>query len=82
MHPNPAFRRVDAAQSLALVRARSFGILVAQGAEGPLASHIPFMLSEDGSFVEFHLVRNSAMARAIANAAPVRLIVDGPEGYI
>jgi transcriptional regulator len=82
MHPNPAFRRVDAAQSLALVRARSFGILVAQGAEGPLASHIPFMLSDDGSFVEFHLVRNSAMARAIADGAPVRLIVDGPEGYI
>lgn len=82
MHPNPAFRRVDAAQSLALARARSFGILVAQGAEGPLASHIPFMLSDDGSVVEFHLVRNSAMARAIADGAPVRLIVDGPEGYI
>jgi transcriptional regulator len=82
MHPNPAFRRVDAAQSLALVRARSFGILVAQGAEGPLASHIPFMLSDDGSVVEFHLVRNSAMARAIADGAPMRLIVDGPEGYI
>jgi transcriptional regulator len=82
MHPNPAFRRVDTAQSLALVRARSFGILVAQGAEGPLASHIPFMLSDDGSVVEFHLVRNSAMARAIADGAPVRLIVDGPEGYI
>lgn len=82
MHPNPAFRRVDAAQSLSLVRARSFGILVAQGAEGPLASHIPFMLSDDGSVVEFHLVRNSAMARAIADGAPVRLIVDGPDGYI
>lgn len=78
MHPNPAFRRVDAAQSLSLVRARSFGILVAQGAEGPLASHIPFMLSDDGSVVEFHLVRNSAMARAIADGAPVRLIVTAP----
>lgn len=82
MHPNPAFRRVDAEQSLNLVRARSFGILVAQGAEGPLASHIPFMLSDDGSVVEFHLVRNSAMARAITDGAPVRLIVEGPEGYI
>ncbi len=40
------------------------------------------MLSDDGSVVEFHLVRNSAMARAIADGAPVRLIVDGPEGYI
>jgi transcriptional regulator len=82
MHPNPAFRRVDADQSLNLVRARSFGILIAQGAEGPLASHIPFLLSDDGSVVEFHLVRNSAMTRAIADGAPVRLIVEGPEGYI
>ena len=82
MHPNPAFRRVDAEQSLNLVRARSFGILIAQGAEGPLASHIPFLLSDDGSVVEFHLVRNSAMARAIADGVTVRLIVEGPEGYI
>ncbi len=82
MHPNPAFRRVDDATSLDLVRERSFGILIAQGAEGPLASHIPFLLSEDGRVVEFHLVRNSAMARAIADGAAVRLIVEGPEGYI
>lgn len=82
MHPNPAFRRGDDAKSLALVRERSFGILIAQGVDGPLASHIPFLLSDDGSLVEFHLVRNSAMARAIADGAPVRLIVEGPEGYI
>lgn len=82
MHPNPAFRSVDDAKSLALVRERSFGILIAQGVDGPLASHIPFLLSDDGSLVEFHLVRNSAMARAIADGAPVRLIVEGPEGYI
>ncbi len=82
MHPNPAFRRVEAAQSLALVRDRSFGILVVQGPEGPLASHIPFLISDDGALVEFHLVRNSPMARAIAEGAPARLIVEGPEGYI
>ena len=42
MHRNPAFRRVDDARSLELVWERSFGILIAQGAEGPLASHIRF----------------------------------------
>jgi len=56
--------------------------VIAQGAEGPLASHIPFLLSEDGRVVEVHLVRNSAMASAIAYGAAVRLIVEGPEGYI
>lgn len=86
MHPNPAFRSVDVARSLALVRARSFGILTVGGAQGPLASHIPFLLSDDATEVEFHLVRNSPMARALdpalADGAAVRLIVEGPEGYI
>ncbi len=82
MHPNPAFRNVDAARSLALVRARSFGILTVGTPEGPLASHIPFLLSDDAAAVEFHLVRNSPMARALGEGAAVRLIVEGPEGYI
>jgi len=82
MHPNQAFRRVEAARSLDLVRERSFGILVAQGEDGPLASHIPFLLSADGSLVEFHLVRNSPIARAIADGASVRLVVEGPDGYV
>lgn len=82
MHPNPAFLHVDAARSLDLVRARSFGILTVGTADAPLASHIPFMLSDDAAQVEFHLVRNSPMARALGDGAAVRLIVEGPEGYI
>lgn len=82
MHPNSAFRHVDAARSLALVRARSFGIMTVATPEAPLASHIPFLLSEDAAQVEFHLVRNSPMARALGEGANVRLIVEGPEGYV
>jgi len=82
MHPNPAFRGVEAAQNLALLRARSFGILTAMGADAPLASHIPFLVSHDAQSIEFHLVRNSPMTRALGAGAEVRLIVEGPEGYI
>ncbi len=87
MHPNPAFRRVAAEHSLDLIRARSFGILTVGASEGPLASHIPFLLSDDAAQVEFHLVRNSPMARALeegalGDGAAVRLIVEGPEGYV
>jgi transcriptional regulator len=82
MHPNPAFRGVEATQNLALLRARSFGILTAMGADAPLASHIPFLVSDDAQSIEFHLVRNSPMARALGAGAEVRLIVEGPEGYV
>ena len=58
------------------------GILTVGTHAGPLASHIPFLLSEDAARVEFHLVRNSPMARALDDGAAVRLIVEGPEGYI
>lgn len=82
MHPNPVFRHVAHASSVAFVRNRSFGILTVAGPNGPLASHIPFILSADEGLVEFHLVRNSPMALAIADGVPARLIVEGPEGYV
>ncbi|MEM8596856.1 MAG: FMN-binding negative transcriptional regulator, partial [Pseudomonadota bacterium] len=44
MHPNPAFRSQETAEALIEARARGFGILTAQGPDGPLASHVPFLL--------------------------------------
>ncbi len=39
MHPNPVFRQTPTMQSLAFVRARGFGILSVNGADGPLLAH-------------------------------------------
>ena len=82
MHPNPAFRKSDASSALEFARQRGFGILSINGPEGPLAAHIPFIISADGKSVEAHLVRSNPIARAILKATPALLAVSGPDGYI
>lgn len=82
MHPNPAFRGADAATSLAFARSRGFGTLAVNGPAGPLMSHVPFLLSDDGRVAELHLVRSTAIARRGPEPAEAVLSVTGPDGYI
>lgn len=81
MHPNPAFRGAADEQNLAFARARGFGVLSVNGPEGPLAAHVPFLLSEDSTVAELHLARSNAIARA-GLPAPAVMIVTGPDAYI
>lgn len=81
MHPNPAFRQTPVDRSLAFARARGFGILSVNGPEGPLAAHVPFLLSDDASFAELHLARSNPIARAGLPASAL-LAVSGPDTYI
>ncbi|MSU90615.1 FMN-binding negative transcriptional regulator [Rhodobacteraceae bacterium 2CG4] len=80
MHPNSAFRRQDAAHNLAFARARGFGVLTVAGPDGPLAAHVPFVLSADGQRWEAHLVRSNPVLRALPAQALV--VVSGPDGYV
>ena len=81
MHTNPAFRVTDAADNLAFVRQRGFGILMLNGPEGPLASHIPFVLADDGTHADLHLTRSNPIARS-ALPGPALLAVSGPDAYV
>ena len=81
MHPNPASRQDPREKNLAFVRARGFGILSVNGPEGPLAAHIPFLLSQDANCAELHLARSNPIARADL-PAPALLAVSGPDAYI
>jgi len=80
MHPNPAFRAQQREVNLAFARDRGFGLLTVNGADGPHASHVPFLLSGDGATLETHLVRSTPLARALPG--PGLMAVQGPEGYI
>ena len=83
MHTNPAFRKWPDAAACAFARERGFGALTIAGEAGPLASHIPFLLSEDGRRAEFHLLRSSALSRALQGApGAALLVVSGPDAYI
>lgn len=81
MHSNPAFRQTPAERNLAFARDRGFGILTVSAGSGPLAAHVPFLLSPDGAFAECHLARSNPIAR-LAWPAPALLIVSGPDAYI
>ncbi|GGE00351.1 negative transcriptional regulator, PaiB family [Gemmobacter megaterium] len=80
MHPNPAFRQTPQSEMLDFARARGFGILVLGAADGPLLAHVPFVLSEDGAFAEFHLARSNPIARAPVGVAV--LAISGPDAYV
>jgi transcriptional regulator len=81
MHPNPAFRQTSADDALRIARARGFGVLSVNSEAGPLAAHIPFEISPDGTELTLHLARSNAIARA-ALPAPAVMIVSGPDAYV
>lgn len=80
MHPNPAFRKTPAETNLAFARERGFGILSVSHDDGPLFSHVPFVLSDDGKALDLHLVRSNPILKALPARAVVA--VSGPDGYI
>lgn len=82
MHPNPAFRQTPSGRNLAFARARSFGMLAVNAADGPLLSHIPFQMAEDCLSLDLHLVRSNPISRTLATPQPAVIAVTGPEGYI
>ena len=86
MHPNPVHRQATREWNLAFASDRGFGVLAVAGeagAVGPLLSHIPFLVEEEGGAVHAHLVRSNPIARLLAKSErPAVLAVSGPDGYV
>lgn len=82
MHPNPAYRQLPADRNLAFAAGRGFGTLAVNGPDGPLVSHVPFLLTADGESAECHLVRSNPILRALEVPLPAVLAVTGPDAYV
>ncbi|WP_372572691.1 FMN-binding negative transcriptional regulator [Ruegeria jejuensis] len=82
MHPNPAFRGTETARNIRFARERGFGILAAASDGPPLMSHVPFLLSEDSSIADLHLVRSNPILRLLKSPVAARIAVSGPDGYV
>ncbi len=85
MHPSPLFRQASREANLAFAGERGFGVLAVGAGDtgGPLLSHIPFLLAEDGSAVHAHLARPNPILRCLEDGErPAVLAVGGPDGYI
>ena len=83
MHPNPVYRGPDAVRNLAFARDRGFGVITMTGPDGPLLSHIPFVLNEAGDVAAAHIVRSNPIWRALREGeAQAVLAVSGADGYV
>ncbi|MEM9582202.1 MAG: FMN-binding negative transcriptional regulator [Pseudomonadota bacterium] len=82
MHPNPAFAREERQRNISFLRDRAFGTLAINGPDGPLTAHVPFLLDTSGDTAELHLVRSTAIARAIRSDASCVITVTGPDSYV
>ncbi|MFK7874860.1 MAG: FMN-binding negative transcriptional regulator [Paracoccaceae bacterium] len=80
MHPNPVFHTKEAHENLAFAKARAFGMLAVNGPEGPLLSHVPFLVDDD--CVWLHLVRSNPIARILKTPQIAKIVVSGPDSYV
>lgn len=82
MHPNPAFRAEARAHHIDFARSRAFGVLAVSAPQAPLLSHVPFLLNEDATWADLHLVRSNPIVRLLKQLQTARIAVSGPDGYI
>lgn len=82
MHPNPVYRQESPERNLGFARDRGFGLLSVNGDAAPLVAHVPFVLSDDDSRADLHLVRSNPIARATTGPRAAVIAVTGPDGYI
>ncbi|MXX15979.1 MAG: FMN-binding negative transcriptional regulator [Gammaproteobacteria bacterium] len=85
MHPTEIFRQVSREANLAFAKDRGFGVLSVgtDDGDGPLMSHVPFLLTEDCSAVHAHLTRANPILRSLEKGErPAVMAVSGPDSYI
>jgi transcriptional regulator len=82
MHPNPLYRATDRDTNLAFARTRGFGTLAVTAPDGPVLSHIPFLISPDGGSLDLHLVRSNPIARMAGDGLDAVIAVQGGDAYV
>ncbi len=80
----PAFTEKRPEVLLEHIERYDFGLLVTYGAEGLVASHIPFLIERDGEqlHLQGHLARPNPQVSDLARGGEVLAIFHGPHAYI
>ena len=83
MHLRPAFTETDPARIAGLIAANPFGLLVTPGADGPDASHLPFVMSHDNGVIVLtgHLAAGNPQCAAFDGGTALA-IFSGPHAYV
>ena len=80
----PAFTEVRPEILVEHIERYDFGLFVTHGAEGLVASHIPFLIERDGEqlHLQCHLARPNPQVSDLARGGEVLAIFHGPHAYI
>jgi transcriptional regulator len=80
----PAFTEARPEILVEHIERYDFGLLVTHGAEGLVASHIPFLIERDGEqlHLQGHLARPNPQVSDLARGGEVLAIFHGPHAYI
>lgn len=83
MYLRPAFTETDPARIAGLIVAHPFGVLITTGADGPSASHVPFVVEQDGPnlVLTAHLAAANPQISALDGGTALA-IFSGPHAYI
>ncbi|WP_434634513.1 FMN-binding negative transcriptional regulator [Chromobacterium sp. CV08] len=78
------FQQDDAEALLRLIAARPLATLVVNGADGPLANHIPMLAERDGEALTLrgHVARANPLWRLLDGATPALAIFHGDDAYV
>jgi transcriptional regulator len=80
------FKVEDVGEAHALMRAHPFAVLITNGADGLVATHLPTVVKVDAAAplgrIECHLARPNPQWRSFAPEADALMIFQGPEAYI
>jgi len=82
MYTPKHFQNHNIAEIKEFIRQNGFGILVSQGTECLLATHIPLELSADETRLIGHISRGNSQWRNIESIKEVLVIFNGPHSYI
>lgn len=80
MHPAAAFLETDEDRLRNLIAERGFGLIIAQGPNGPVCAHAPVLLKQ--SILRFHLSSANGLNAALALDPRALCVVTGPDAYI
>jgi transcriptional regulator len=83
MRENPDYQLTDEAAAKQLIRSHPWATMFSTTADGPVASHYPFLLEADaeGISVVSHVGRPDERLHALATG-PLLVVFYGPSGYI
>lgn len=80
MYAPPSFRITDPDRLRALATEIRFATLVVNGAEGPVAAHLPLVF--EGEALIGHLARANPLATLLAPGMPALAVFVGPSAYV